>query len=569
MTTTLRPWQRDLGVDHVGRPADAAPTPWRTWIGSVGLLGVVLAAIARWLGDGVYTVDEAAYLHQADLVDGGTWGRPYPVPADLGAELGAPLANSILGPGEWFAYASHPLVVELVRASSRLAGPLGPVLLSVAGVVAAAVGVERLTRWLGRAPTAAAPRAVPPMAAFWFVGLGSALTVHAWIVWAHAPAVGLAAVGLSLLLDPGRLGRAATPAAVAVLALVPMLRTEGVLFGLTAVVALAWFGWRTGRAPVSRPVLVLAAMVAGTLADGWWRAAVVGETSAAAESGLSVGIAQRVRIASEMLVEPGLAPEAAFRMIAVALVAAACWWVHRRPGDRLVLVLVALGGLAGLVGASAVDAYPSILVASPVLVIGAVLAGRPADDRHRLLVVLAAGSIVLPAVLAPTGAGTDWGGRYLLFSTIALTPIALAGVAALRSRHLGSAVLVGLATLTVVPQITALRVLDRSHDASTVVARQLTTTLPEVVGSSPLAVTFDPRIGRLAPEAAARTPLISVRRGVTEDALRERVARTDLDGLVVLQLLAEPAFDPGPDWVERERHSVDSLFAVHFERATP
>ena len=85
-------------IEHDAVPSRVAPSERQTvtlgqWVAHVVLLVALLFAAARFVGPGIFTIDENAYQTQVDqLVANGEWGIPYVAGPDGVVNSFAPLA---------------------------------------------------------------------------------------------------------------------------------------------------------------------------------------------------------------------------------------------------------------------------------------------------------------------------------------------------------------------------------------------------------------------------------------------------------------------------------------------
>ncbi len=555
----------------------------RWWLANTALLGLVLVAAALSLGPGVFTIDEAAYHFQTDLVSEGTWGLDYPTDARLDQRVGAPLANSQLGPERWYPAARHPAYIHLLGLAQGLGQGLadqhGPLIVSIFGVVAAATGIERLTRWLGPSR---------PGVGFWLTGLGSPIAFHGLVAWAHAPAVGLMALGTAALLTSRReivavAGVGATSASL-------LLRGEAPIAVAALIVALLVGGrhhdrlrWRAG--------LTTAGATAAVLLDAWWRGSIVeAGTVSGPGTGRAIDPGRYARTAQEMLMAPGAGGLGKLRLVAVLLLGVAAVWLWRTGSRRstpttkadrhLLLGLMVAAVVAGVIGSTAAGAYGALLPAFPLVValsglgsgsglgLGSGLGPSQADpDQYRrwlMLATLATLTIVGPVVGSLSlGGGLGWGGRYVLSALIGLIPLVVAGANRLWTTDGGRPLVVAALIITVAVQLSGFRTLHGNHHRSTEASAIIETELPRLAADVDLIVTADPRIGRLAPVEASSVALITV---ADSDALAEVLdlaAEQGLDRVAVVAFQLSPVDHGLPSVPGRWRLLEDRPHTVH------
>jgi hypothetical protein len=504
-------------VDDPARPDTGSHL--LVWCTNGLALLAVLVSLMVLVGPGVYTIDEAAYRFQAETVDGGTWGLPYPTEGIVEQDIGAPLVNSERGPDQWYPAARHPAYVQLVRASLRLGGANGPVILSIIGVVLAAIGIERLTRWLGGAPK---------WSGFWLAGLAGPAAFHGLVGWAHAPALGLVSIGFAALLtgrpsDARSMLGGTTLAASAVL-----LRGEAPIMIAAIVVALL-VAAAFDRHYLGRAIAVGVASVVAFGANLMWHGLIVGpDAVSGAGSGRGFSPARYAHATFEILLTPGASGPGTFRLIAVALLPIAVIWV-RRNGEHDVMTAYVLAGVAvaaGVIGALPTASYGALLPAFPLLALGLSALGFGDVDerwspqrwqRAAILLVTAALATLGPIVASVSGGGgLGWGGRYVLLASIAIVPLVTSGCGALWRRPDTKPLLLAALVVTAAVQVSGLRTLHAYHRLSLEATDEITAALTPLPDQVELIIAVDARVGRLAATTAATTPLVSAL--ATEDA---------------------------------------------------
>jgi len=413
------------------------------------VLALVLAVILPVVGPfGSVSVDEGAAAYQAlNLERNRGWGFEPPIksiPEDL---LAFPISRSEEVADGWAPYARHPLYALILAGSVRAAGATGMVLVSLIGLITAAVGAARLgARLSGR-------RAA--IASLWLAGAGGPLLFDGYLLIAHT--LGAALTVWALLLCSSSLSRRGSSAhahalgATACLLVGVLLRAEVAIVGLALAFVLVWSGLRA-RSSRHYAVAALAALavVAGLLIERAWRgaigvgtAAVGGPSRGAMDDPVAWLLARGDAVRASVLeAGPGRAGSMLLASVmllglgaALSRVGAHRWWILLACGSALLLVAIRSLG-------SPPDLIPGLLPASPVLFVAAVLGpGRTSLNRDGLLV---AGVVVLSfagiALLQyPEGGAVEWGGRYfavLLPAASALSVHAL--LSALHPRELRS-----------------------------------------------------------------------------------------------------------------------------------
>lgn len=392
----------------------------------------------------------------------------------------------------------QPSAILFVCAASPLASTFGldgALVLSIAGVLAAAAGAWMLERTFGGSGT-------------WslvLVGLIGPVAFYGTDIWEHALAAGAALLGTGLLVRGlGREGRWRLAALSGGLlwGLAVTLRTETALVAVSLGVAFVLIGDTRGRVMRAwREVLVsISAVGAILILDAWLEATVIGTGYRTDRAG---GRVSGATDASTAWINDVAATTVGFVandtdvavmaygglfVLAVLVLGAAIATTRVSPSNEVVVAVV-IGAL--LVGrlARGLGFVPGMLTAAPVAVIGLwTLRQRAAPVR-----AVALGAILcLPAVWALQWRGNliaQWGGRYVLLSGALLTVCGVVELDAhprrwVRTVLLGAAVAVGLFG-------TAWKV-DRSH-----VADEVISDLEEVSCDDVLVITepFIPREG--------------------------------------------------------------------------
>lgn len=334
-----------------------------------------------------------------------------------------PLANTAAFAEDWVQGTSAPYSL-LTGALWRIAGPTAVALLSMLAAAAAAAAAGRLARRLG---------AGDGRLAFWIVGLAAPVAVYALDGWEHAPGLALVLWGVVLGLEAERPAVAA--AAGALLSASTLLRADlgayVLAFGVTCLVVGSvrrrWF-----RRPVCLAAAALGAF-APLIANGLLERRLLGAgvrdaRASAGASGAGHDIGQRITDA--LLTGTGLFPDeaplalgAGVALLAALLVLAARvakvpWATDQLTRVAGVLVLL-------LYGARLLDGLgfvPGAVAAMPLVVLAAV-ASR--NDDTRVVLGTALGAVPLVWMLQWSGNHVpQWGGRYLLLTTVLLTVVA-------------------------------------------------------------------------------------------------------------------------------------------------
>lgn len=407
----------------------------RFWLQALGL-AVLLVAVVPIATDGhILMSDEGVYLAQARELSHGSWSAERTnLDIDRAGAL-TPVTDGGAVADRVVRYAKHPLFPLVLTPAYRVAGPTGPLLVSVFGAWSAAVVAAFIARLLKQE---CAPWVL------WLAGIGSPLFFDAYIVVAHtlaAACAGLAFLGVSRALDGSRPRHLlyALPAVAAVVA----LRSEGLIFAaiLGAVVVVMSLGWP----PFRKVSWSTTAVGAGVLAVG----------------GLTY-LAEKVAVSR--IIDSDLTPSPLSSLNSAAMdPLSGAWASLLRPfyggweSATLILPLVVLGvwlaaialrilptrPLLSLVAISAAaiasiglwfwppGLVTGLLVTSPLILPGLIwltLAdlGRPVVTRALFVVGATAVGVVL--LNYRVGGAAEWGGRFFHLLLPILLPVALLGL---------------------------------------------------------------------------------------------------------------------------------------------
>jgi hypothetical protein len=353
-----------------------------------------------------------------------------------------------------------------------LGGYRATLLVPMAGSIAAALAARRLLERLGCSERWA-------WGGCFVVGLASPLTVYALDFWEHSLGVALLGWSAVFVLDAvGRSGRPWVPGLVAggLAGAATTMRTEGfvyaaVLGGVVLGVPLVRrrrIGDGTGAAlafgtAVATCFAAGAAVERAVLESSIRPARATGTALTATAAGAGTRLEEAVITTVAFGGRAGMALGA---VTVVLLVVGGAAVVRRR------LPLVADGALAlaagayGVVAVGGLGFVPGVATASPLAAhVGppAVRGDRGAREVRSLLLVLAL--VPVPLVLAfqyVGGAGPQWGGRYLLPTSLLLLVVGWAGLE--RAERLVQAVFLGLAVLVTAYGLVWLSV--RSHQVA-------------------------------------------------------------------------------------------------------
>lgn len=443
-----------------------APAPRRfgpLWAHLVAL-AVVLVVLLPVIGTSAsFSADEGAAIVQAkSLAAGHGWLVAHPVPQVDPTGAAYPLELSGRGPKGTAPFVKHPLYAVLLAGADRLGGVAAMVLLSILGTVAAAGLAALLARRLD--PVLALPT-------LWVVGVGSPLLFDGYLVIAHTlGAAGAAGAVLAAAVAVERRSRWAAALVLPAVAGAVLMRTEAAFLGLgLAVAAVTLLRWHD-RVVVA---MVAAASVGGVLGarlvERVWIASVLGGanggTGAVAPATTKGFVGDRWQGFVLTWLRPSYAAprivDLCLVLMAAALVLAAYNARRRRPG---VGACAAVAGAAALVALAVAptNLVPGLLVACPLIAAGLALVGRDtlASPTARLAAVTSV--VFVAAVLATqyaTGGSGEWGGRYFALAL----PVALPVLVLAMRRRGPRPLLAGLLVCSVVMSVMAVGGIRSTH----------------------------------------------------------------------------------------------------------
>ena len=484
------------------------------WMVHTALLLALLFATARFVGPGIFTIDENAYQAQVDqLVDNDQWGIPYVAGQDGVENRFAPLALSDVREDAWFPYAKHAAYPATIAAVT----PLLPGRAAIGWSMASLVGLALVA---GVAAERAGPRsgvARPDgRLVFWLMASASPFLVHAHIGWAHLPAtlgvfVAVAAIArterwsvLSAVLSGLGLGGAI------------LLRTEALLAAGGIVVAVSFLPrprMERARWLATLAVVTISAFVVDRLLFRWATGSVTLAPTGNGD-GADGLVFERLQASIALFLDVGgQSPQHIARLLCAVLLLVAAVMVRRGRDLGLVVVLAVLAASLGLFGALNGDAYPGLLAAWPLLAPSLVFVGTAA--RHRFAMTAVVSTWVLLVLTIPSdGGGLGWGGRLGLVTLAAAVPVVadvLSGTLAAVRHDVGrSVVLVSALLASVAVSVAGLGTLSVAHETSLVVEDEVSAVLDTFVGTDELLISTDRRLGRVAPDSAVRLPLQSL-----------------------------------------------------------
>jgi len=338
-----------------------------------------------------------------------------------------------VGDGDWVAVTTLPML-EAARPLYALGGYRAVLLLPMLGGVACALGARRLARSLGD-PSG--------WAVFWVIGLASPIVLYSLDFWEHV--VGAAAIvwAVALLVESvhGRDRWWRGVAAGALLGVAATMRTEALVYTSVAVAVACVAHLAIGRR-LTASVGLGAGAVAGFGAVWAGNAAlerlVGGASRAARASGTASGTARNVsgqlgdRAQEALVTTLGVKGATTASWVIGAgllLVLALAWRSHRRGDETLARAGVVLAGVVYVAAAlSDLGFVPGMVPAFPVVAGLALL--RPAGATRTVVVIALASLPLVWAFQFLGAAGPQWGGRYILPTSVLLGTGSLVGLSA-------------------------------------------------------------------------------------------------------------------------------------------
>lgn len=338
-------------------------------------------------------------------------------------------------------------------------------LLPMLGGVACALAARALARRLG---------SVSPDTAFWVVGLASPVVVYALDLWEHAPGLALMLWGIVALLDASR-ERRLVPAVLAGVAfgIAFSMRTEAIVYGFVATLVLLVYpavrrvAWRDA---FTSGACVLAGLIAAFLANDFLERVVLGDPlradrTANTAGGTATDLGDRLHAAAITTIAPGSSGGTStfvWGALVAGLISVAAFGLQRGWHRRVVHELLAIATVFALIRLVAGVAWVSgFMVAFPLAAVGIAVGWK--DPRARALSAVAVLTLPVIWLTQYTGApGAQWGGRYLLTSSILLGVVGLVVISSLD--QVFTRVMIGLCVA-----LTALGVLTvqvRTHDSA-------------------------------------------------------------------------------------------------------
>lgn len=327
---------------------------------------------------------------------------------------------------EWVNVTTLPMILAAWPLAE--VGGLGlAMVIPMLGSVAAAVAARRLALDLGGNPTLA----------FWAVGLGSPAAFYAVSFWEHSLGLGLMAWGIVMLrsaLDGGARYAAFSGLLFGAAA---SLRQEALVYGFVAGVVLVGVlgtGWTRESVLSSAQRLMQVtksggAMAGSTLlvlvANRMLEQAVLGEAfrdgrSASTATSFGADLGQRWSDAVLTTFAPFGSVTLIETILGLVLIGAVvAGTLKLQRGESAQAAMVVIGVMYGLIALETVinglSFVPSLLIVSPLAIVGATLGVQQREAQP--LAALALGAMPLVwMVQYSNGMAAQWGGRYLLAS---------------------------------------------------------------------------------------------------------------------------------------------------------
>ncbi len=490
------------GVTFPRRPV----VTYGQWIVHVALLVAFLFATSRFIGPGIFTIDENAYQAQVDqLVDNGEWGVPYVSGPEGVPNTFAPLALSEVRDEAWFPYVRHAAYPATIAALTATVGgsvAIGWSLVALVGLaLAAGVLADRGDR-----------HGVDGRLVFWLTASASPFLIHAHIGWAHLPAAFAVFVAVAAIARSERWSLSSALLIGAGLGLAILLRTEALLVAAGLVVAVALLPrprmdrlrWLTTLIGVT-----LTAFAADRMLFRWATDSVALAPSGNGD-GASGFLVERFQASIALFFDVGgQSPQHVARLLCAVLLLGAAVMVRRGSDLGLIVVVSSLGCVLGLYGSLNGDAYRGLLGAWPLLAPALVFVS-PAPRHRFFLTALFSTWVLLVLTIPADGGGSGWGGRLGLVVLATAVPAVADAVSDAR-RDVGRSVVVGSAMLaSLAVSLSGLQTLASAHETSVVVEENVSSVFATFVGTDELLISTDRRLGRFAPDVAVRLPLQSL-----------------------------------------------------------
>lgn len=499
-----------------GRSAGAEPatpgraTTGRSLIRHVVALCVVLVALMPVVGiRSLMSSDEgAAIVQTARLAGGHGWVMHHPLPTVDPARAAFPLMNSTVSKAGYAPFVKHALYPVLLVPLYRAGGVPALMLLSLAGVVGAALAAGFLAKQLDDRTA---------VAAFWAVGLASPLFIDGYLVIAHTLGAALAGGGMLAVLAARRHPRPwLLVAAAAAFGTGALLRNEMALLGVAvAVVVGAKALRRRDGAGIITAAVVGAATVAAYELDSVLASHLLpGVPTDPVRAIHNDGpfLVNRLYATLMTVVMPSYFRFGIADILLVMTVAVGCGAVLvtrarvlDRPGFRLLSGVASLAALMRLLFTPLL--VPSISFAFPLLTVGLVAfaAHRRLADREPAAELLAVAGLFAGCVLVTqyTSGGGEWGWRYVAVALPLVVPVAVDGLARAgdrldgRSRRMAVAAIVVASASASASGLMAARAIRQQNHRLVTSTTELVRRAP-VEDGLPVVVSTAPWVGRLA-----------------------------------------------------------------------
>jgi hypothetical protein len=432
---------------------------WRLLLAAAALFALYVAVAA--LGDvaaysgsdagGKIVTTKVMAERSTDVPDIGYWAAA----ADPNGEF-HPIVNTSHIGDRWVQATSLPFQLAAVPLY-RWGGNAGVLLLPMLGGVAAALGAWRLATALGASSETS-------WVAFALVGVAGPALFYSVDFWEHGPALGLALLGASFLLDCRRWWEAALAGALVGAACV--LRAEVFIVSVALVLAVLlvgsarrWWlrhpGWiAAGAAGAVLPVLANLLLERAVLGTGV-RGARAGTLASRGGSALGGRVADAVLETGGLFSDGGAGGViTSLALVTVLAVLGACAIGRLKLPSALVRGLLALAVALYLARMLQGPGFvPGFVAVAPLVPVGIIATVGRGSLGGRVRVAVLAALLSLPPIWLLQWQGNhvaQWGGRYVLVPGALLSVAALVALERTRvdrrvvAAFVGACVLVGL-----------------------------------------------------------------------------------------------------------------------------
>lgn len=509
-------------------------------------LGIVLLALVPVVGTSAsLQADEGAAIVQArSLARGGGWIVEHPAPSLDPTGKNYPLELSEQGTAGKAPFGKHPLYALVLAGADLAGGTTAMVLLSLAGLAAAAAVSAALAGRLD--PSLRRP-------ALWIVGLGSPLLFDGFLVIAHT--LGAAAAAGAVLAAVVALERRRLRIALGVVPLVVvavLLRNEAVfLAGALATAAAVAALRRKDVRPVAGLVAAgaLSAAVVAHFGELWWVRRIVGAATTpvgvAGSAGSDGFVTARLNAFALTWLRPsygGVRTLVAALVVMLVAAGLTAFAVRRHPDDRRPIVALAtVAACAAMLAVAArpTNVVPGLLVAFPLALAGLVLVrrsqlfGQPAQLMFATFAVFALGVL---ATQYEKGGGGEWGGRYFALGLPVLVPVlllALRDAGRTLAPTVRRAAAGALAVCTIAMTVMGVAALRHGHQYTASLVRTIDAAGRSAAGLEPVIVTTAPAAPRLSWSTFDDQRWLLTQSAALAD-LRSRLADAGIDRFVLV-----------------------------------